>query len=288
MWTNNPYGYACKIERFAGSGTTADPYRYRVAADYANRPVNYVSFGDSCRFANWLHNGQPGGAQNVGTTEDGAYALNGATTNQTLEGVARKSGWRWAVTSEEEWYKAAYYEAATSSYYDYPTGSNSVPSNDLLTPDGGNNANFSAGHYTIGSPYYCTPVGAFALSDSPYGTFDQGGNVWEWNEAGLGDMFRGQRGGAYNYDGAGYLHASYRTTSSAEGDSGCVGFRVVEVPVPGDVDGNGHVDVVDLLYLVAAFGSMTGDARYDTRCDFNQDGAIDVIDLLDMVYNFGT
>jgi formylglycine-generating enzyme required for sulfatase activity len=25
-------------------------------------------------------------------------------------------------------------------------------------------------------------VGAYALSDSPYGTFDQGGNAWEWNE----------------------------------------------------------------------------------------------------------
>lgn len=30
----------------AGSGTAADPYQYRVAADYANRPVTHVSFGD--------------------------------------------------------------------------------------------------------------------------------------------------------------------------------------------------------------------------------------------------
>ena len=44
-----------------------------MAADWADRPVNYVSFWDAARFANWLHNGQPTGAQGAGTTEDGAY-----------------------------------------------------------------------------------------------------------------------------------------------------------------------------------------------------------------------
>ena len=32
---------------------------------YANRPVNYVSFGDAMRFANWLQNGQPTGAEGL-------------------------------------------------------------------------------------------------------------------------------------------------------------------------------------------------------------------------------
>ena len=58
--------------------------------------------------------------------------------------------------------------------------------------------------------------------------------------------------------------------------------------VPGDVDADGHVDVVDLLWLVDAFGSVTGDANYDARCDFNSDGSVDVVDLLTMVENFGT
>ena len=49
----------------------------------------------------------------------------------------------------------------------------------------GNNANY----YTAPVPTpsirgkYTTVVGEFQNSDSPYGTFDQGGNVWEWNEA---------------------------------------------------------------------------------------------------------
>ena len=66
------------------------------------------------------------------------------------------------------------------------------------------------------------------------------------------------------------------------------GTLTVVPPLPGDIDGDGHVDVVDLLLLVDAFGSVTGDANYDARCDFNHDGSVDVVDLLDLVYNFGT
>ena len=56
--------------------------------------------------------------------------------------------------------------------------------------------------------------------------------------------------------------------------------------IPGDVNGDGVVDVVDLLYLVDAFGSATGDANYNADCDFNDDGFVDVVDLLILVENW--
>ncbi len=40
-----------------------------------------------------------------------------------------------------------------------------------------------------------TPVGAFTQADSYYGTYDQGGNVWEWNDTIIGSS-RGVRGGS--------------------------------------------------------------------------------------------
>ena len=44
-----------------------------------------------------------------------------------------------------------------------------------------------------------TPVGSYTGSASPYGTFDQGGNVWEWNEAIIERLaFRGIRGGSFD------------------------------------------------------------------------------------------
>jgi formylglycine-generating enzyme required for sulfatase activity len=138
------------------------------------------------------------------------------------------------VTSEDEWYKAAYYKGRSTNagYWDYPTSSNSEPSNVLGNPtDPGNNATFYNNGYTIGSPYYRTEAGAHENSDSPYGTFDQGGNVWEWNEAVLYDFQRGVRGGGFfNYSGA--LRALGRVSNYPAGESDAFGFRVAEVPEP--------------------------------------------------------
>jgi formylglycine-generating enzyme required for sulfatase activity len=232
MWSSSS---GCKIERFAGSGTVGDPYQYHVAGDWASRPVSDVSWGDAARFANWLHNNQPTGTQGLSTTEDGAYYLDGATSDAQLMAVNRESDWKWAITSEDEWYKAAYHknDGVTGNYFDYPTSNDSVPSNDLINPDPGNNANYyRGGGYTTGSPYYRTEVGEFENSDSPYGTFDQGGNVYEWNEAVFYGSLRGVRGGSFKHGHAG-LRASDRSIYffPTFEDSG-FGFRVSEVPEP--------------------------------------------------------
>ncbi len=43
-----------------------------------------------------------------------------------------------------------------------------------------------------------TDVGSYTGAASPSGTFDQGGNLWEWNETiGGGGIFRGKRGGSF-------------------------------------------------------------------------------------------
>ncbi|MGD9128632.1 MAG: SUMF1/EgtB/PvdO family nonheme iron enzyme [Planctomycetia bacterium] len=226
--------YGCGILQAGAFGS----YFYSVSADYANRPVNYISWGDAVRFCNWLHNGQPTGPQNASTTEDGAYTLNGATSDSALMAVTRNEGALWWLPSEDEWYKAAYHknDGVTGNYFDYPTSSDSEPSNDLIAPDPGNNANFNQSGYTIGSPYYATEVGEFENSESPYSTFDQGGNLWEWNETEIYvDLSRGVRGGDWS-DSSDYLLASFRYSHNPtyEGDY-LMGFRVASVPEPGSI-----------------------------------------------------
>ena len=230
MWSNT---YGCKIQRTGSSGS----YTYSVAADRENRPVNYVSWGDAARFANWLHNGQPTGAQGLSTTEDGAYYLNGARTDAQLKAVTRETDWKWAITSEDEWFKASYHknDGATGNYFKYPTSSNSVPSNVLGTPtDPGNNATFYISNYTIGSPYWMTEVGAHENSDSPYGTFDQGGNVYEWNEA-LIVSSRGLRGGGWGWYYNSLAASDRYSYGSPTYESFDIGFRVANVPEPGSL-----------------------------------------------------
>jgi formylglycine-generating enzyme required for sulfatase activity len=225
----------CNIKRSGSSGN----YTYSVAADWANRPVNYVTYWDSCRFANWLHNGQPTGAQGAGTTETGAYTL--TTTGIANNTVTRDANATWAITSENEWYKAAYYDPnkpGGAGYWNYPTRSNTKPSN-VLSSTGTNNANYHDSQsninggtgYTILDPYWRTEVGAFASSPSAYGTFDQAGNVWEWDEVMLLGSSRGIRGGSYNF-GESSLLASHRTTENPFQEGENAGFRVVQLPEP--------------------------------------------------------
>jgi formylglycine-generating enzyme len=227
----------CNIQRSGLPGN----YTYSVAADWANRPVNYVTWGSAARFANWLANGQPNsGIEDLTTTEDGSYYLKGAVIDEALSTVTRKSTATWVIPSENEWYKAAYHknDGVTNNYWLYPTGTNDLPSNILNNPDYGNNANFYQSGYTIGSPYYRTPVGAFVNSESPYGTFDQGGNVWEWNEGAL-------RGGAFI---SGSLEMSASNTGlgySPGGASNDYGFRVAYIPEPNCI-----------MLLLMAFGSL--------------------------------
>ena len=53
--------------------------------------MNNVSFWNALRFSNWLHNGQPIGAQGNGTTEDGAYTITalGITSNSITRNANR-------------------------------------------------------------------------------------------------------------------------------------------------------------------------------------------------------
>jgi formylglycine-generating enzyme required for sulfatase activity len=255
--------YSCQITQNGTSGSYSYDFSGgtvevpgSTAADWENRPVNYVSWGDAARFANWMHNGQPTGAQELGTTEDGSYFLDGATGWMDLVAVVREPDATWVIPSEDEWYKAAYYDGDTGLYYDYPTGADdpNVPSNDLIDPDPGNNATFriSPDDYTIGSPYWRTEVGEFENSESPYGTFDQGGNVWEWNEAIHLGVFRMVRGGALNtYDFS--MQPGYRLHKDPTNEIGNIGFRVAEVPVL-DFNGDGNVDLHDFALLQADFG----------------------------------
>jgi hypothetical protein len=194
MWT---HAEGCKIERTGSPGS----YAYSVAPDWANRPVNFVSWGDAARFANWLHNAQPTGAPNLSTTEDGSYFLNGKMSDFELESVFREPDATWVIPTENEWYKAAYHknDGVTGNYWNYPTAANNGLSNELIDPDPGNNATFRkvTGEYTIGAPYFRTEVGAHENSASAYGTFDQGGNVQEFNETVPVSDIRGIRGGSY-------------------------------------------------------------------------------------------
>jgi formylglycine-generating enzyme len=198
------------IVRSGSSGS----YTYSTAAGRANHPVNFVSFWDAARFANWLHNGQ-----GSGSTETGAYTL-------TPEGIAansitRSTAWRWAVASENEWHKAAYFQpfaqgGDTDNYWEYSNSGNSAPSTSQANVLGGGINN-------------TVPVGSYAPSFA--GTFDMAGNVAEWVDTITGPNRLILGGSFFNFPAG--TGASLRNFGLPTEESALYGFRVVAIPTPG-------------------------------------------------------
>lgn len=196
------------VSRGITQSGSSGSYSYTVTTGFENKPVVYVSWFDAARFTNWLANGQ-----GTADMEFGSYTLDGATTGI----IAANPGATVYLPTEDEWYKAAYYNGTTSSYSLYPNNQNTIATSE---------ANFNN---TVGA---VTDVGTYSADLSYYGTFDQGGNVWEWNDAVIDGTSRGLRGSAWfeTYDFL--MMSSTRSLAEPWGEGDGVGFRVVTVPEP--------------------------------------------------------
>ena len=186
------------ITQSGGPGT----FSYSVNPTLANHPVVCVSLFDAARFANWLMNGQ-----GAGDMETGAYTLNGAMSGVITADI----GALVYIPNENEWYKAAYYSAASANYSLYPNGQNTISIS---------NANY-------GLPSHATSPAGNYPSPSAYGTFDQGGNVWEWND-GAGSSADAWRGGS-TMSPESHLESSFSLNVSPGNENSTVGFRVAGV-----------------------------------------------------------
>ena len=190
-------------------------FSYSVKSGFENKPVNYVSFWDAARFTNYLTN-----YLTTGDTESGVYDLTAsAITSNTV--TRDETAWRdggVAVASQDEWYKAAYYDPnlnGDGGYWDYAHQSDSITTAD---------ANYD-------NSVELTVAGANSGS-SHYGTFDQSGNVWEWNDATVGGSTRGLRGGAFGY-ADNFLQSSTRLYFNPTYENDNIGFRVSSLaPIP--------------------------------------------------------
>ena len=175
----------------------------------------YVSWFDAARFSNWMTNGM-----GSGDTETGAYTLIGGQTsgivpaNTDFAGMVR-------LPTENEWFKAAYYDPDKGDYSLFATRLDTINTSQ---------ANYAS---SIGRP---TDVGSYLLP-SFYGTFDQSGNAWEWNDWVDGST-RGLRGGSWN-NNENNLRSSNRNSNNPTNENNNVGFRVAR-PLKGRLP-NGQI-----------------------------------------------
>jgi len=206
------------------SGSSGE-HHYAVKPGKGHHPVVFVDFYDVLRFCNWLHNGQPAGAPDDTTTEDGAYSL----TPEALaaENVLRNPRARYWLPSDDEWYKAAYHQPELmggdpSNYWFFPNRSNDAPISEL-PPGGINSANTCCD-----TERQAIPVGSYVQSISFYGTYDQAGNVQEWTEWTSEFTYlrnRRIRGGSWVYNEF-YARSTDFEFDTTDYDAEGIGFRV--------------------------------------------------------------
>ncbi|MCZ6596182.1 MAG: SUMF1/EgtB/PvdO family nonheme iron enzyme [Planctomycetota bacterium] len=193
-----------------GSGTVSDPFLHVPRPFSSDKPVSFVSWFDALRFVNWMHNGT-----GEGDTESGAYTLLGGTPIPSNgDSIARNPGAGVVLPSENEWFKAAYYDPSAfggaGAYWLYAAQTSATPTPALATVFGGvanpgsNVANYNGFASWGGLSGNLTTVGsAGPLSRSYYGCADMNGNVSEWSETFFtwsGTLYRINRGGTWELD----------------------------------------------------------------------------------------
>jgi hypothetical protein len=181
----DPYGlFDNRMSTDPSGGILKSGSDFVAKTGMGTKPVNFVSWFSCARFCNWMHNNKSA----VGA-EAGAYTLNGATSGIFKANPESK----YRLPTEDEWYKAAYYDGSLL-YYNYSTQSNSIPDSVLASNNGnaistGNSANYNNKALYNGFPIPTgighSKVTTVATNGDPsyYGTTDQDGNVSEWTDA---------------------------------------------------------------------------------------------------------
>jgi formylglycine-generating enzyme required for sulfatase activity len=191
-----------------------------------------------------MANGQPVGLQSAGTTEDGAYKLINAADGMAVPKNTCNPNTGAAVAywipTENEWYKAAHFSPVVNTtgspgYYLYATQSSAVPGNAIGNAANQMNViigvNFSVTQIATlsATQNYLTNVGVFTGSASYYGTYDQNGNLYQWNDLdGTASAYRGVRGSMWfagSQAAQSILYAGYAPSHSGLD----VGFRLASL-----------------------------------------------------------
>ena len=214
------------------SGDDVDPGKhYEVAySEWNDKPIAFANFPRAAAFVNALTNGEV--LSRTTSTSDGfdvvVYKIRLSREFDTgmydlrsnkSSGATRALATGFVVPSQDEWIKAAYYDATSDSgepWWIYPTGPRSAPSASVLNTDGDvanadvqplstytprgtttsptwcpsqagadcdtvNPLNLSSSDYQSQYRANVSTVGQ-TRSRSPWGTLDQGGNVVEWTD----------------------------------------------------------------------------------------------------------
>ena len=177
-----------------------------------SQPAANMTWFEAAAFVNWLNDQRTPGLKayqlDVGLTTLTPWA-SGDAWQAGGENLYRHKDAYYFLPSEDEWYKAAYHQntGVNADYWDYATGSNSIPT----AVASGTTAGTAVYNWANLAPAAVNNDGGL----SAYGTMGQNGNVWEWQESAYDGVNnsssknRSFRSGSWN-DPEFYQRSSYR------------------------------------------------------------------------------
>lgn len=190
-------------------------------------PASRVTAYEAMMFCNYL---------TTGDAYKGAYQFNtgGSLTAIDRDAAVLGYGTVYALPTDDEWYKAAYFRPDGSGYSLYANGTDIASSYPTQgTTEGWNYYKNSTG-YVYSWPNYTWETGDGAEEQN--GTYDMMGNVSEWCESAQGTLVSHLvvRGGDY---GSHYtsLTADSRGSAAAWSEYTDQGFRIVAIPEPSSI-----------------------------------------------------
>ena len=97
----------------------------------------------------------------------------------------------------------------------------------------------------------------------------------------------------FSWDTTGFAYGNYTISAYAlpvHGETNTANNNmtvgVVLVTIPGDINGDGSVDIYDAILLSGAFGSSPGSPNWNPNADINGDGIVDIYDAIIMSGSF--
>ncbi len=225
----------------SANAVTADdefPLNIDIANLGPDKPAISVSWIEAALFVNWL---------NESTGHAPAYkfedirGIDPPPPNAILRGFAlwepgdagydpnnlfRNRRAFYFLPNVDEWYKAAYYDPKTESYFPFPT----YDFTDPVPVASGTDSNTAVFLQGLGEPADITEAGGA----TPYGTVAQGGNISEWLETEL-DLSNDDKFATRLFRGGDWGSSQSSLSSIAFGAGlpiNDLGFRIASVPEP--------------------------------------------------------
>ncbi len=197
-------------------------------------PAVNVSWNEAAQYCNWLTSGN---INNGAYTIDGSGKVTAATDHSGagMTTLVSTYGYVFVLPTEDEWYRAAYFNSGSSTFSLYANGTGTPP------VDGVDSV------YNAASPW-----AAGSGNPEQNGTYDMMGNVWEHMEAAnsiadpgtvsrepldFGDSAQEMvyRGGAFYYGESGLRKDVNELAQGREFELDVIGFRIVAIPEPGTI-----------------------------------------------------